>query len=61
MKTETTSHLIKTSGTKRDAKRHCSVSEDLRPAHQPYKKPKTNFKHYVEQHLDDDDFDEWTH
>lgn len=61
MKNEITSHLTKTSGAKRDAKRHSTVavSEDLRPIHQPYKKPKTNFKHYVEQHLDDEEFDQW--
>jgi hypothetical protein len=55
-----TSHLTKTQGSKRDAKRHSSdkVTEDFKPSHQPYKKPKTNFKHFVEHLLDDEELDD---
>jgi|694.fasta_scaffold07849_6 hypothetical protein len=31
------------------------VFEDKRPGSEPYKKPKTHFKHYLEEHLDDED------
>jgi hypothetical protein len=54
-----TSNLLKPRhDVKRNAKRHSSLIENadgLKPAHMPYKKAKTNFKHYVEQYLDDID------
>lgn len=56
-----TSDLLKPQqGFKRDAKRHTQVVEStdrLKPAHAPYKKAKTNFKHFVQTHLDE--ISEW--
>lgn len=33
------------------------IFEDKRPGSEPYKKPKTHFKHYLEEHLDDSEDD----
>ena len=43
----------KTSSPKK--KKNPVFEEGLRPQHQPYKKPKTHFKNYIEQFDEDND------
>jgi len=43
------------STTKKKGNKDHTMFEDKRPSSDPYKKPKTNFKHYLEDHLDDEE------
>ena len=58
MKKETSDFVGKSirkdfSAKKKD--KNINVFEDKRPVSEPYKKPKTHFKHYLEEHLDDEE------
>ncbi len=60
MKKETPTDFVSKSirkdfSTKKKGNKDSTVFEDRRPGSEPYKKPKTHFKHYLEEHLDDDD------